>query len=194
MTSQPPAAQAPAALPAAGLPLVDAALVAEACKKSNVLWVRPVGSTRYHLAWHAWHSDAAYVVSGAEEQMLPLLNGQVEVVVRSKDNGARLVAFVARADVLPASDPGWEVAAAALSAARLNTTDPDQQRDRWASGALVTRLAPVRLASAGAGDDSSGSEALPPPGSPATTVGEHQPWHVRGRARTLRAQRQRDRR
>jgi hypothetical protein len=185
--------QTSADLPSASLTPVDAALVAEACNKSNALWVRPIDSMRYHLVWHAWRSPVIYLVHGAEEQTLPPLKDRVEVVVRSKDSGARLVAFAARADALPSSDPEWQVAADALSAARLNTTVSDPRHDRWASEVLITRLTPVQLVSVGAGDDNSGSGALSPPGSPATTVGEHQPWHVRGRARTLRAQRQRRR-
>lgn len=184
----------PSELPSAGLSPTDAALIAEACNKSNVLWVRAVGTTRHHLAWHVWHDDAVYIVYGVDEQMLPLMSGQVEVVVPSKDTGARLVTFVAQADILPARSPEWDAAATALSAARLNTTDPDGQRDRWASGTLVTRLSPLQVITAGAGDDSSSSGAVAPPGSAATTVGEHQPWHVRGRAKTrraLRAKRQR---
>jgi hypothetical protein len=166
---------------------MDAALIAEACNKSNVVWVRTVGSSRHQLAWHVWHEGAVYVVYGVDEQMLPLMSGQVEVVVPSKDTGARLVTFVAQADILPARSAEWEAAAAALSASRLNATDPDSQRDRWASGTLVTRLTPVHLSVAGAGDDGTESGAGTPPGSAATTFGEHQPWHLRGRARARRA-------
>jgi hypothetical protein len=180
----------PSGLPSAGLSVADAALIAEACSKSNVLWVRTVGTARHQLAWHAWHDEAVYVVQGFEEQRLPMLSGQVEVVVPSKDSGFRLVTFVAQADILPARSPEWEAAATALSAARLNATDPDAQRDRWASGTLVTRLTPVQVISSGAGDDVSGSGAVTPPGSAATTVGEHQPWHLGGRAKALRALRQ----
>jgi hypothetical protein len=177
----------PAGLPATGLSPMDAALIAEACTKSNVIWVRTVGSTRHQLAWHAWHEGAVYVVYGVDEQMLPLMSGQVEVVVPSKDTGSRLVTFVAQADILPARSPEWEAAAAALSASRLNATDPDGQLDRWASGTLVTRLAPVHLTAAGASGDGTPAGVATPPGSPATTVGTHQPWHVRGRARARRA-------
>jgi hypothetical protein len=97
------------------------------------------------------------------------------------------VTFVAQADILPARSPEWEAAATALSASRLNATDSDAQRDRWASGTLVTRLTPVHLSAAGAGDDGTASGATVPPGSEASTVGEHQPWHLRGRARARRA-------
>jgi hypothetical protein len=180
----------PSGMPTTGLAPGDAALIAEACSKSNVLWVRTVGSTRHQLAWHAWLGGAVYLVFGVDEQMLPLLSGQIEVVVPSKDTGGRLVTFVAQADILPARSPEWEEAATALSAVRLNSTDQATQRDRWASGTLVTRLTPVHLTHSGPGDDATRSGAVQPPGSPATTVGAHQPWHVRGRAKTRRALRQ----
>jgi hypothetical protein len=96
---------------------------------------------------------------------------------------------VAQADILPARSPEWEAAADALAASRLNTPDPGEQRDRWASGTLVTRLTPLYVAAAGAGNDDTPSGAFPPPESPATSVGRHQPWHLRGRASARRAQR-----
>lgn len=166
-----------------------AALIAEACSKSSVLWLRTAGSTRHSLAWHVWHDDAAYVVYGVDEQMLPLVSGQVEAVVPSKDTGARLVTFVAQADILPARSPGWEAAADALAAARLNTRDSATQRDRWASGTLVTRLTPLYLAASGAGDDATEAFAVTAPTEGATTVTSHQPWHLRGRASAWRARR-----
>jgi hypothetical protein len=175
---------APAALTPA-----QTALIAEACTKSNVLWVRTVGSPRHSLAWHVWHEGAAYVVYGVDEQMLPLMSGQVEVVVPSKDSGSRLATFVAQADILPARSPEWEAAADALAAARLNTRDAGTQRDRWASGTLVTRLTPLHMVASGAGDDTSDSGATPAPDDGATTLTRHQPWHLRGRAATWRARR-----
>jgi hypothetical protein len=187
--SAPPAPALSTATPSGGLTPEQEALIAEACTKSSVLWVRTVGSPRHHLAWHVWKDGVAYVVYGVEEQMLPLLSGQVEVVVRSKDTSSRLVTFVAQADILPARSPEWDVAAEALSASRLNARDGDRQRDRWASGTLVTRLTPVYLAASGAGDDRTPSGSVPPPESPATTVTSHQPWHLRGRASAWRAAR-----
>ena len=179
----------PSGLPSAGLSPTDAALIAEACNKSNVLWVRTVGTSRHHLAWHVWHDDAVYVVYGVDEQMLPLLSGQVEVVAKSKDNGSRVVTFVAQADILPARSAEWEAAAAALAASRLNTRDSATQRDRWASGTLVTRLTPLYVSASGLGDDRSEAGAVPAPTEGPTTMTAHQPWHVRGRASTWRARR-----
>ncbi|HET9658133.1 MAG TPA: hypothetical protein VFP72_22460, partial [Kineosporiaceae bacterium] len=106
--------------------------------------------------------------------------GAVEVIVRSKDTSGRLVSFLARAEVLPARSPEWDAAAEALSAARLNARDTDAQRERWASGALISRLTPVRLLTSAPGGDDTPSGAAPVPPSPATTVGSR-PWHAGGR-------------
>ena len=92
-------------------PAVDVTrLVNEAATKSGLLWVRvPGGQT--HPVWHVWHDDgdergtgpAAYVVSGPGEQHLPWLPEEVELVLRSKDSGGRLLTMPASAREL---DPG----------------------------------------------------------------------------------------
>jgi len=169
----------------AGLTPDEAALVAEACTKSGVVWVRPSGEDRWHPAWHAWHDSAVHLVFGTGEQMLPLLTGDVDVAVPSKDTGSLLVTVRTLAEVLPARTPGWEAAADALSAKRLNATDPDRQRERWASGALLARLTPLRLLSAGPGDDGTPAGASSPVATPATTGGRA-PFHLGGRRRRLR--------
>jgi hypothetical protein len=158
----------------------QAALVAEACSKSGGVWVKPNDGVRFQLAWHAWHADAVHVVYGVDEQMLPLLAGTAEVIVRSKGNGSQVVAFLARAEVLPAGSPEWEAAADALSAARLNARDTAEQRERWASGGLISRLTPMRLLQSSPGDDASPSGATPVSPNPATTTGRR-PWHLGGR-------------
>ncbi len=158
----------------------QAALVAETCTKSGVVWVKPSDGVRFQLAWHVWHADAVHVVYGVDEQMLPLLSGAVEVIVRSKDTGQQAVAFLARAEVLPARSPEWEAAADALSASRLNARDTDEQRERWASGALISRLVPVRVLQAAPGDGATPSGAERVPENPATTTGRR-PWHLAGR-------------
>lgn len=158
----------------------QAALVAEVCSKSGVVWVRPADGVRDQLAWHTWHADAVHVVYGVDEQMLPLLSGAVEVTARSKDNGTRSVRFLARAELLQALSPAWEAAVNALSAARLNARDTDGQRERWASGALLSRLVPVRLLASGAGDVGTSTGSEPPARTGATTV-TWRPWHLAGR-------------
>jgi hypothetical protein len=158
----------------------QAALVAEVCAKTGVVWLRPADGVREQLAWHVWHADAVHVVYGVDEQMLPTLSGPVEVTARSKDTGARAVRFLARAEVLAAGSAEWEAAATALSGARLNARDTDGQRERWANGGRISRLTPVRLLASGPGNASTPSGAQPPARTGATTV-TWRPWHAAGR-------------
>ena len=168
---------------------VDAALVAEACSRSDLVWVRPAGTPHPRAAWHVWHDDAVCVVYGTGEQMLPLLEGRVDVIARSKETGARVVEFVAEAQTLTARTPEWAAAAKELAAARLNATDHESQVDRWASGALITLLRPVAVTAAGAGDDHAPSEAQPPPRGSGTTV-RRRPFHLgRRKRRAIRVRR-----
>jgi hypothetical protein len=168
--------------PLTSLDDADRALIAGACTKSAVLWLKPSGEGRFHPAWHVWHEDAVHVVSGIGEQLLPNLTGPLDVLVPSKDTGARAVTFTAWGEPLAAGDPNWDDAAAALRAARLNTLEPDEQRARWASGAMITRLEPVAVVAHGAGREDEGSGAAAPARTPATTTGRR-PWHLRSRSR-----------
>lgn len=174
------------------VPAADAALLAEAAAKSGLVWLRPPGGGRPWPAWHVWHEGAVLVVSGAGEQQLPDLRGPVELMVRSKDSGARLITVAATAEVVDPDDEGWAAAAAALAASRLNSaTAPADLPARWrAEGAVLTRVRAhgAALEAPGRYDDASG--AAPPPPTPATTS-HWRPWHLRGRR--LRAARRRRR-
>jgi hypothetical protein len=171
---------------------VEAALVAEACTRSDLVWLRPDGDSRHHAAWHVWHDDAVCVVYGTGEQTLPAFSGEIEVVARSKDSGAQVIAFRAQVDTLTNRTPEWDAAAQALSAARLNAADPAGQRERWATGTLISLLRPVAVTVAARGDDDSPSGSAPPPGGPGTTL-QRRPFHLGGRARrALRRRRRTD--
>jgi hypothetical protein len=171
---------------------VEAALVAEACTRSDLVWLRSGGEGRHHAAWHVWHDDAVCVVYGTGEQMLPLLSGEIEVVARSKDSGAQVIGFLAQVDTLTVRTPEWDAAAQALSAARLNAVDLPQQRERWATGALISLLRPVAVTVAARGDDATPAGSAPPPGGPGTTL-NRRPFHLGGRARrALRLRRRKD--
>lgn len=150
-----------------------AALVAEACRRSSMLWLRPHGSRRAHAAWHVWHTGAAYVVHGGSEQRLPELLGvdPVEVTVRSKDDGGRLVTWHAAATAVEPTDGEWEAVVAALHAARLNAPDGEEQPARWARESHVVRLGPRGPLAEQPGAMPTSSHAAPPPPSPATTRG-----------------------
>jgi hypothetical protein len=170
---------------------VEAALVAESCTRSDLVWLRVAGQERHAAAWHIWHDDAVCVVYGTGEQMLPLLSGEVEVVARSKDSGAQVIGFLAQVDTLTSRTPEWDAAAQALSAVRLNPVDLPQQRERWASGALISLLRPVAVTVAARGDDDTPAGNAPPPGGPGTTL-KRRPFHLGGRQRrALRLRRRR---
>lgn len=119
------------------------ALIAELAKKTGVCWLRYDGRT--HAAWHAWVSDALFVVSGGPEQPLPGIEEQdrVEVVMRSKENGGRLVTWVGAASVVQPDDEVWAPATAALVTGRLNLDDPAATPQLWARRSVVTRIAPT---------------------------------------------------
>jgi hypothetical protein len=111
-------------------------LVEEGAKKSGILWIGR------RLAWHAWHDGAIYVVTGGGEQDLPGLAeaAEVEVTLRSKDNGAELVRFPASVEVV---DQAAEAeAVSVLAKERLNAPDAAGLTDRWAARSTVVRLTP----------------------------------------------------
>ena len=169
----------------------EAALVAEACTRSDLVWLRAAGEKRHQGAWHVWHDDAVCVVYGTGEQMLPLLSGEVEVVARSKDSGAQVIGFLAQVDTLTSRTPEWDAAAQALSAVRLNAVDLPGQRERWANGALISLLRPVAVTVAARGDDDTPAGSAPPPGGPGTTL-KRRPFHLgRRQHRALRLRRRR---
>ena len=134
------------------------ALVAEACGKSALVWLRCPGDQRSHAAWHVWAEGAVCLVTGGAEQPLTdapdLADGsEVDVLVRSKDNGARLVAFrTVVSEVVPGTAE-WDTVVPLLHAKRLNAA-----RRRGAAGAVgprVPRAAP--------GPHRSGARAAGPP-------------------------------
>jgi len=169
------------------LSAAEAALVAEACTRTDVVWVRPYASGvprtdgGHRLAWHVWHDGAVVVVQGGGEQDLPPPAEGMEVLVPSKDAGHRLLTLLTTTQVLLPGSDEWSAAAQALSAARLNEPDPRHQRERWASAALVVRMTPVRVLAAGPGGNGTPSGAAAPVPTPATTV-NRRPWHLGGRA------------
>ncbi|HET8599899.1 MAG TPA: hypothetical protein VFL99_06205 [Segeticoccus sp.] len=163
--------------PTPGEPATPLRLFAQAATTSKVLWITVPGD-RAWPAWHAWVEDTAYVVSGPGEQHLPELPERVEVTLRSKDTGGRLVRATARAERVVPEDDRWEAATAALKAGRLNAPAGDTVQ-RWAEENVVTALVPLELLEQpGRYDDRSGAAAPVP--SPARTD-SWLPWHARGR-------------
>ncbi|GAA4411949.1 hypothetical protein GCM10023168_33290 [Fodinibacter luteus] len=161
-------------------------LIHEAAGKSGLVWVRvPGGGT--HPVWHVWHDDgdargtgpAAYVVSGPGEQSLPWLPDEVELVLRSKDTGGRLLTVHATAREITPEDDGWDAAVEVLRPERLNAVG--DVAERWRRSCTIHVITPHgRLVEGpGAYDDSSGAT----PVRPATgTTARWRPWHWHGRA------------
>lgn len=115
-------------------------LVAEATRRSGVLWVSSptVAPT---LVWHLWHDGAAYLVCGGEEQPLPELGPTATVVVRSKA-GARVVDWEADVSEVAPGSARWDEVVPLLAAERLNAADAEGLPSRWAAGSTVLELRP----------------------------------------------------
>lgn len=134
-------------------------LVAESAKKSRVCWLSWPGSPQPRLVWHAWYDDALLVLSG-DDQVLPGIDsvaassnrtdpdgtdpgGTVEVTMRSKDTGGRLVTWTGKVEVVDPASGSWDESAAALLGVRLNLPDPAAALAGWRESATIVRIAPV---------------------------------------------------
>lgn len=124
-------------------PAFTDALIAELAKKTSVSWLTYDGAP--HAVWHVWVDDALHVVSGGTEQPLPGIAevDRVEVTLRSKENGGRLVTWVAAASAVLPEDDLWAPVTAALISARLNLPDLATAAAGWAASSRVTRLVPT---------------------------------------------------
>ncbi|WP_320774356.1 hypothetical protein [Streptomyces sp. CRN 30] len=125
--------------------LLGRTLVEEATKKSGLIWAGSPGAPARAL-WHVWYEGAACVVGdGPGEQPLPSLTdgANVEVTVRSKDKGGRLVTWTARVVELASGSEAWEAAVAELKGKRLNAPDGEAMVERWGRECRVVRLEPV---------------------------------------------------
>lgn len=160
-------------------PDFDAALIEEAAKKSGLVWLSPAGlsakgdaarSSGPQAVWHVWHDGAVTVVAGGAEQPLPLyaVPGRVvEVAMRSKDQGGRLISFLSQVELVVPGTPEWGAAAEALHAERLNLAEGDRYQQRWAAESAILRMRPL----GGAVAPDGGSGAARPLPTPATTLG-----------------------
>ncbi|MGL4177625.1 MAG: hypothetical protein ACRCSN_16295, partial [Dermatophilaceae bacterium] len=144
-----------------------------------------------HPAWFAWHDDGddrgpgpvALVVSGPGEQRLPWLPERVEVILRSKDTGSRLITANATARELEPGSPAWDAAVEVLRPLRLNAVS--DVAETWRQGCVIHAVTPHgRLVEEpGRYADDDGAAPVRPAG-PATS--RRRPWHWRGRARARR--------
>jgi hypothetical protein len=153
------------------------ALVAELAKKTDTSWLHRPGEQRNHPVWHTWHDDALCVVSGGDEQPLPdpadgMGDGDlVEVVMRSKDNGGRLVTWVGTVSVVRPGDKRWRPVTEALVSDRLNLPDLATAADGWAAHSVVRRIVPTGAVAESPESLSDESHRAMPLPSPAITRG-----------------------
>lgn len=149
---------------------LNAALVEEAAKKSDLLWLDLPGLPQPRAAWHVWHEGSAYVLTGGEgEQPLPGLpeSAQVTVILRSKDKGGRLVTFVADAEPVEPGSELWDAVTPQLAKDRLNAASHEGQVERWATDSWVIRLTPATEVAEAAEEYAT----VRPVPTPATTAG-----------------------
>jgi hypothetical protein len=123
--------------------LLVSALAAELARVTGVCWVRVRG--RSHPVWHAWDDGALCLVSGGAEQPLPDIEdgARVEVVMRSKDTGGRLLTWAGTASVVRPGDAAWTATTAALAKRRQNLRDPSTAAEDWARDSVVRRIVPT---------------------------------------------------
>jgi hypothetical protein len=150
---------------------VSRALIAELGKKTGVCWVRLEGTA--HAVWHLWYDDALYVVSGGAEQPLPGIEDadRVEVVMRSKENGGRLLTWVGAVSVVRPDDELWEPVTTALVADRLNLDDLATAAGTWAETSVVSRIVPTDELVENPDELSADAHLAAPVPSPAITRG-----------------------
>jgi hypothetical protein len=147
------------------------ALVAELAKKTAVCWVSYAGRT--HAVWHVWHDGALCLVSGGDEQPLPDIEdgARIEVTLRSKDNGGRLVTWVGTSSVVRPGSEEWQPVTGVLVRERLNLDDLATAADGWARTSVVRRVVPTGELVESPGDLPDGAHRAMPLPTPATTRG-----------------------
>lgn len=150
---------------------LTAALVAELARKTATCWVRTDG--RAQAVWHVWYDGALCLVSGGQEQPMPEIadGGRVEVTLRSKDNGGRLVTWVGTASVVRPGSEAWDGVSTALVAGRLNAPDLATAADGWAVHSVVRRVVPTGETLESPGQLSDQDHRETPRETPATTRG-----------------------
>ena len=163
------------------------ALIAELGKKTGVCWLRyaqtqnqpahqaegGAAAPSERAAWHVCYDDALHLVAGGREQELPGIAdaGRVEVVMRSKESGGRLVTWVGRVSVVHEGDEAWEDVTTALVADRLNLDDLATAKQEWAADSVVVRIEPTGEVVERPGELTDEAHSAPPQPTPATTRG-----------------------
>lgn len=114
-----------------------------ALTRSAVLWIGEVGGP-HQIAWFARAShqdDTCLVISGADEQQLPVLPDPCEVILRQRDNRTPTGPLLADVELIGASDPRWADCVADLVAAKQGVPS-EVQLQRWAAQATIWAVTP----------------------------------------------------
>ena len=117
-----------------------ASLVAEATRRSGVLWLSSPDLAPT-LLWHVWHDGAAYVVCGGDEQPLTHPGAVATVQVRGA-SGARVVQWEAAVTVVDPGSALWDSVTPVLAAERRNAPSAHGLPERWATSSTVLCLLP----------------------------------------------------
>lgn len=148
-------------------------LIEEATKKSDLIWIVTGGPSAITAAWHVWHNNVVYVITGPGEQPLPPDLGvypTCEVIVRSAANLSRIVTWEAMVWRVTPGLEEWHEAVPALLAKRLNSpTDAEITAARWEAHCTIFRLAPTGGLFEAGDSLPSDSAAEPPRPTPATS-------------------------
>ena len=159
-------------------------LVAEAMKRTALVWLTYPGTDRAWPVWHVWHEGSAYVVCGGPEQPLPGIDqvAQAVVTARAKDSRERLISWVADVAIETPGTESWQAPAELLKADRLNAPQSSELTRVWAAESTIVRLVPTGEVTEFPGAYPDESLAAAPVRSPATTSTKP-PWVVHRRAR-----------
>jgi len=142
------------------LPVLPApALIAEATRRTGVVWLTVPGRHRPYPVWHIWRAvgpdaedppppGAAYLVTGPGEQPAPGLGeaDRVTVTVPSKQAGGTLLRWTADVRRVKAASAEWDAVIGPLVSGRLNGAPgpgPVSPAGRWAQEGTVFCLSPV---------------------------------------------------
>ena len=147
-------------------------------KKAAIAWLTVAERPSYPV-WCLWVDGALYLVSGADEQPTPGLDGAATALVSARgDHGGRIVTWTADVSRVEPDSELWTNVVPQLAGKRLNSTGAEDLAARWAESSVVWRLSPVVGDPAEAGGTlPDGSLAAPARPTPATTPA-HRPFRL----------------
>jgi hypothetical protein len=152
-------------------------LVEESMKKAAIAWLTVAERLSYPV-WCLWVDGALYLVSGADEQPAPGLDGADTALVSARgDHGGRIVTWPASVARVQPDSEQWTSVVPQLAGKRLNSTGTEDLAGRWAESSIVWRLTPAGDPAEAGESLPDGSLAAPVRPTPATTSA-HRPFRL----------------